>query len=86
MIYALLLLTGLLGGFLAGLVGIGGGLIYIFALVPLLAELAVPLRLVPSLTVANSILAVFFASTAASITLIKSKDFYFKDVTYVFDW
>ena len=32
LLYFLLFLAGLLGGFLAGLIGIGGGVIYVFVL------------------------------------------------------
>lgn len=82
-IYLILLLAGLLGGFLAGLLGIGGGLIYIFALTALFNFLEINPILFPELVVANSIFAVLFASGAASITLIKRKEFYFKEVALV---
>ncbi len=82
-IYLILFFAGLLGGFLAGLLGIGGGLIYIFALTTLFEFLDIDPLLFPELVVANSIFAVFFASGAASVTLIRSKEFYLKEVLVV---
>ena len=82
-IYLILFCAGLLGGFLAGLLGIGGGLIYIFALTSLFTYLDISPLLFPELTVANSIFAVFFASGAATITLIRNKEFYLKEVLFV---
>ena len=83
MLYLILIISGLLGGFLAGLLGIGGGLIYVFALTSLFGFLGISPELFPELVVANSILSVFFASGAATITLIRNKEFYLREVLFV---
>jgi uncharacterized membrane protein YfcA len=78
-----LVLIGLLGGLIAGLVGIGGGTLYVFVLPSLLASLHFPESHSAQFTIANSFTAIFFASTAAVVTLWKRKFFFPKPVFFI---
>lgn len=78
-----LIACGVLGGVLAGLIGIGGGLVYILALDIFLAKIGVPTDEIHQFTIANSILAVFFASASSVFKLYKSGDFYPKQIFLV---
>lgn len=82
-LYIFLLLAGLLGGFLAGLIGIGGGVIYIFVLEIIFMEMGILPQEIPQFTISNSIFAVFFASFSANISLIRLKQFYWKTILLV---
>ncbi|WMJ71562.1 sulfite exporter TauE/SafE family protein [Cytophagaceae bacterium ABcell3] len=75
-----LFIAGLLGGFIAGLVGIGGGVIYIFIIPFALRYIGVPLEEMPQYTIANSVFAIFFASASANYVLIRLKNFYQREV------
>lgn len=68
LLFALLAITGLAGGFLAGMLGIGGGLIYIAVLPEVCTLLGVPSQLVTQFTIANSLFATLIGSVAASIS------------------
>lgn len=65
MIEFLLFLSGILGGFLAGLLGIGGGIIYITILPIALRQIGIPEDQLVAATIANSLMATFFASLFA---------------------
>jgi len=81
--YLLLLAVGLVGGFLAGLLGIGGGVVYVLALPYLLLNMGFPLEELVSYTIANSIVGNLFASLSVNVTNIRKKQFYFKEVFWV---
>ena len=78
-----LLLAGFIGGILAGLLGIGGGIIYVLIL-PYALESAgiIPEYLAP-FTIANSIFGVLFASFSANYLNIRNHDFYLKEALWV---
>lgn len=78
-----LALAGILGGFIAGLVGIGGGIIYVFIIPIALKVMGVPDAEIAQYTIANSIFAIFFASSSANYTLIKMKNFYPRPVLII---
>lgn len=78
-----LFIAGLLGGFIAGLIGIGGGVIYIVVIPLALRHFGVPENEIVQYTVANSIFAILFASTSANIALIKLDLFYKKEVMII---
>jgi len=78
--YLILLLAGLLGGFLAGLIGIGGGIIYVLVLPYILLEMGVPQDEVIQYTIANSIVGTMFAGLAGNLTHIKRNEFFWKPV------
>lgn len=75
--------AGLLGGFIAGLVGIGGGVIYVFILPIALRLSGVPDQEIAQYTIANSIFAILFASASANYMLIRLKNFYKKEVVII---
>lgn len=78
-----LVFTGIFGGILAGLTGIGGGIIYILALQFFLEKIGIPSSEIVQFTIANSILAVFFATLSANIKLFKLKEIYTKQILIV---
>ncbi len=82
-LYFLLFLAGIIGGFLAGLIGIGGGVIYIFILEMAFVQMGILDAELAQFTIANSIFAVFFASSSANITFIKLKQFYWRQILLV---
>lgn len=73
-----LFLSGLVGGFLGGLLGIGGGIIYIIVLPVVLTSLGVPREELVQYTIANSVFASFFSSMSA--ILVKNSRFYAREV------
>lgn len=79
----LLLLSGAIGGFLAGLIGIGGGIIYVFVLNEFLPDFGVLDAELTQFIIANSFFAILFASLSASITLIRKKEFYYRQTLAV---
>ncbi|MCC5920477.1 MAG: sulfite exporter TauE/SafE family protein [Cyclobacteriaceae bacterium] len=81
--YILLFLSGVVGGFIAGFLGIGGGLIYILILPIALIHLGIHDSELVAFTIANSIFATFFASLSASIRLIRNKSFYLKETLLI---
>lgn len=81
--FLFLFLAGLLGGFIAGLVGIGGGIIYVFIIPPALRHLGIPEDELVQYTIANSIFAILFASLSANYMLIRKNDFYIKETLLI---
>jgi len=78
-----LLLAGIAGGFIAGLIGIGGGIIYVFILPEALLQMGCPTEYLPQAIITNSLAAIFFASMSANIQLWKHKNFYLRPVLLV---
>lgn len=81
--YFLLFLAGLAGGLISGLLGVGGGIIYILILPAALQHLGVPVELTAQFTIANSLLGTFFAATFSTINHIRNKEFYPKAILIV---
>ncbi len=76
----ILFLVGSTGGVLAGLLGIGGGLVYVVAFTYFLQRFELGSVELVKFIVSNSIFAVFFAGLSATIKQIRNKNFYFREV------
>ena len=79
----MLLAAGLVGGFMAGLLGIGGGVVFIAILPLVLRHVGVPEDQIVQYTIANSIFGTWFASLSASSNLIRHKEFHLKEVAWI---
>ena len=71
--------VGAFGGLLAGLLGVGGGLIYIAAFTYYLGQYDLPSAEFVRLILANSIFAVFFAGLSGTIRQAIQGNFYFRE-------
>lgn len=76
----ILFLVGSAGGVLAGLLGIGGGLVYVLAFTYFLQRYDLSSVELVKFIVSNSIFAVFFAGLSATIKQINNRNFYFREV------
>ena len=79
-ILLLLFIGGCAGGLLAGLLGVGGGLIFVVIFTNYLSALGVPDAGIAQLIIANSMVAIFFAGVSGSIKHYLNGDFYYKPV------
>lgn len=77
--YLLLFIMGLAGGFLAGLIGIGGGVLYVLILPYLLSNMGYPNSELVQFTIANSLVGTMFAALSGNIALIAKREFYWKE-------
>jgi uncharacterized membrane protein YfcA len=82
-LYLWITLAGLGGGFLAGFLGIGGGIIYILILPVALEYVGAPQSELAQYIIANSIFGTAAAALFGSIALIRNKDFYWQEVVLV---
>jgi uncharacterized membrane protein YfcA len=78
-----LIAAGFAGGILAGLLGIGGGIIYVLILPYALEQAGIPLEYLAPFTIANSIFGVLFASLTTNYLNIRHDDFYFRESLWV---
>jgi uncharacterized membrane protein YfcA len=76
---AILFGVGAVGGLLAGLLGIGGGLIYILAFTYYLNQYELSSAELVRFIVSNSIFAVFFAGLSGTARQVFLKNFYFRE-------
>jgi uncharacterized membrane protein YfcA len=74
-----LVIAGFGGGILAGLLGIGGGIIYVLILPYVLLAAGIPTNHLAPFTIANSIFGVLFASLSTNYLNIRNKDFFLKE-------
>ena len=81
--FILLFLMGLLGGFLAGLIGVGGGVMYILVLPYVLVNMGYPDSEIVQFTIANSLVGTMFAALSGNVALIIKKEFFWKEVLIV---
>ncbi|WP_339698905.1 sulfite exporter TauE/SafE family protein [uncultured Roseivirga sp.] len=81
--FILLFIMGLLGGFLAGLIGVGGGVIYILILPYVLLNMGYPDTEIVQFTIANSLVGTMFAALSGNVALIMKKEFFWKEVLIV---
>jgi uncharacterized membrane protein YfcA len=78
-----LVLAGFGGGILAGLLGIGGGIIYVLILPYALEGAGISIEDLAPFTIANSIFGVLFASLTTNFLNIRNHDFYLKEALWV---
>jgi uncharacterized membrane protein YfcA len=78
-----LILAGFAGGFLAGILGIGGGIIYVLILPYVLGDAGITSDHLAPFTIANSRFGVLFASLSANYLNIRNHDFYLKESLWV---
>lgn len=81
--YIYLFIAGIGGGFLAGLLGIGGGIIYILILPFALSHMGAPPEEMVQYIISNSIFGTLFASLSANVAEIRNKRFYRNEVLVV---
>lgn len=81
--YLYLFIAGIGGGFIAGLLGIGGGMIYILVLPLALAHIGAPEEEMVQYVISNSIFGTLFASISGNIAEIRNKRFYRNEVLVV---
>lgn len=84
--FLLLFIMGLAGGLLAGLIGIGGGVMYILVLPYLLLGMGFPEQEIVQFTIANSIFGTMFAALSGTIPLIRRGGFFWKEVLIIGVW
>lgn len=73
---SILFLLGALGGLLAGLLGIGGGVIYVLIFNYFLHKIGVPDSIIVPSIIANSMFAILFAGVSGSYKQWKNKNFF----------
>jgi uncharacterized membrane protein YfcA len=78
--YILLIIAGLFGGFLAGLLGVGGGVIFVFVLSLYFESIGIAGEELPRFLISNSIFATFFAGLSSSLKNNKLQSFHLKEV------
>ncbi len=78
--YLLLFFAGVVGGFISGMLGVGGGLIYILILPTAFLYLGIPEQEVAQYTIANSLLGTFFAASFGTFNHFRNKEFYPKAI------
>ncbi len=80
--YLLLFALGSLGAFIAGLLGVGGGIIYIPILDYFLTKLGLSNDTLVKGILANSLFTIIFSGSVASYKQYKMKNFYPKEILY----
>lgn len=84
MVYIYLILAGIAGGFVAGFLGGGGGIIYVLILPwAIISTTGAGAGEVATLTVANSLFSIMFTTFFANITHFRLKTFYRREVLLV---
>lgn len=78
----LLLLTGALGGFMSGLLGVGGGIIFVPVIDYYLQKQGINGHLLVNLILANSLATIVFTGAAGSIKQFKLGNYFPKEITF----
>lgn len=81
--YFLLFIAGLVGGLISGLLGVGGGIIYIVILPIAFHFIGIPEQDITQFTIANSLFGTFFAGLFASFNHIRHGEFYPKQIVTI---
>lgn len=77
--YFILFLSGIIGGLIAGLLGLGGGIFYIMVLPIIIQWYGIPAEESSAFVVANSLLGICIASGSSMLTAYKKLKIYFKE-------
>jgi uncharacterized membrane protein YfcA len=80
--YLLLFVLGSLGAFIAGLLGVGGGIIYIPILDYFLSKLGLSNDALVKAILANSLFTIIFSGSVASYKQYKMKNFFPREILY----
>lgn len=78
-----MVLYGLLAGALGGVLGIGGGIIFILILPPAFTKLGVPESEIVAYTISNSLFATLFTSLSANFKQLRDGNFFWKPVVLI---
>jgi len=81
--YFLLFLAGLVGGLISGLLGVGGGIVYIVILPIAFQFVGIPDQEIAQFTIANSLFGTFFAGLFATYSHFKHGEFYPKQILII---
>ncbi|MGM0581916.1 MAG: sulfite exporter TauE/SafE family protein [Bacteroidota bacterium] len=81
--YFLLFLAGLVGGLISGLLGVGGGIVYIVILPIAFQFIGIPYQEIAQFTIANSLFGTFFAGLFATYNHFKHGEFYPKHILII---
>ena len=77
--FFLLIITGIIGGLIAGLLGLGGGVFYILVLPTIISWYGIPDDYIPAFVVSNSIMGIAFASGISILSQRKKLSSYMKE-------
>lgn len=78
----LLIIVGALGGFLSGMLGVGGGVIFVPVIDYILSRAGINEDLAVNIILANSIATIAFTGTISSIKQVRMGNFYPKQILY----
>ncbi|HRH35660.1 MAG TPA: sulfite exporter TauE/SafE family protein [Catalimonadaceae bacterium] len=78
-----MLFYGLLAGVLGGILGIGGGIIFVIILPGVFSQLGVPDSEIVAYTIANSLFATLFTSLSANFKHARDGNFYWKPILVI---
>ena len=81
--YFLLFLAGLIGGLISGLLGVGGGIVYILIIPIAFQFIGIPYEEIAQFTIANSLFGTFFAGLFATYSHFKHGEFYPKQIIII---
>lgn len=79
----ILILSGIIGGFIAGLLGLGGGIFYIIILPYVLQWYGISQEHISGFIVANSLFGITFASATSLISEFKNLQHYWKESLFL---
>jgi len=75
--------SGIFAGILGGLLGIGGGIIYVLILPPVLHKIGVSENEIVAFTIANSLFSTVFTTLSGNVKQALDNNFYFKTIILI---
>ena len=82
-VLCLLFIGGCVSGLFAGLLGLGGGMLFMLIFTSYLTLVKVPDQIIPELIIANAMFAMFIAGLSGSVRNYFRRNFHFKPVFYM---